>query len=381
MTLPVLLHWKMQNAPQLKKVNGAMNALHLACLVNGFNTITATATNFTSGVGTFTLASHGFSVLDTVLITSNDQALLNNKTGRVITSAAGSITVAVTGVPDGAVTGTVTVKFAPLGWTRPFSGTSLGAYKQGGLSSTKRFLRISDSLLASDNIYYYVRGYENMTAVSTGTGPFPTTTLVTGNGIALNGVYSQPSTEIFPWIIVGTPRAFYFLHGRDGAYTLASPLTKADSYYSFFGELSRINKPGDAYAHLITGTDFPPAKGYLNRGVNGITSSVTPDLRSVAGNYGLNCDFTYPDPADSSYKFFDAPLITQADSLTVRGFLPGILTMSSSPIYALAALPGDILANGTVTGISSRLMLIHSESAGGPYSDGALLLDEDWGDS
>lgn len=379
MSLPILLHWKMQGAPQLKKLNGNINALYFACLVNGFNTITASATTFTSGVGTFSLASHGFSVADTVLITSTDQPLLNNKTGRVSVSNTGDISVSVPGVPDGSVTGTVTVKFAPLGWTRAFTGTNLGAYRQGGLSSTKRFIRVSDGALSGDAGLFYVRAYENMTAISTGTSPFPNTTQVTGNGIPCAAVATQASTEIFPWIIVGTPRCFFFMHGYSGAYTISDPWVKTDTYFNFFGELSRINKPADAHPHLITGSDFPYTAGYLNRATNATTVSIIPSLYGMGGSGTFNLNLNYPDPADSSYKFFDGPVVVQADNTAIRGTIPGVLSMSSSPINSAARLPGDIVTG--VAGISSRLLLLHSESSSGTSSNGALALDEDWGDA
>lgn len=379
MSLPVLLHWKMQGAPELKKLNGNINALYFACLVNGFNTITATATTFTSGVGVFEMTSHGFSVNDTVLITSTNEPLLNNKTGRVSVSNTGDITVSVPGVPDGAVAGTVTVKFAPLGWTHAFTGTNLGSYRQGGSSSTKRFLRVSDGALSGDGGLFYVRAYENMTAVSTGTSPFPSTGQIGGNGIACAAVTTQASTEIFPWIIVGTPRNFYFIHGYSALYTISDPWIKVDTYFNFFGELSRINKPADAYPHLITGSDFPFTAGYLNRATNGTTVSIIPEIKGMGGSNSFNMNLTYPDPADSSYKFFDSPVVLQADNLSIRGTLPGILSMSASPIVADVALPCDIISG--VSGISSRLLLLHSEAASMPSSNGALILDEDWGDA
>ncbi len=378
MTLPVMLHWKMQGAPQLKKVNGNINALLFACLVNGFNTVTATATTFSSGNGVIDLPPHGFSVSDTVLITSTNEPTLNNKTARILTSSTGQVTVNVPGVPNGNVSGTVTLRFAPLGWTRAFSGTNLGAYRQGGSSSTKRFIRVSDGTLSTDTGSFFVRAYENMTAISTGTVPFPTTTQVTGNGITCYAVTSQPNTELFPWVIIGTPRCFYFIHGYSGAYTLSSEFVKTDTYFNFFGELSRINKPADAFAHLITGTDFPYTPGYLNKATNGTTASIIPTIGGMGGT-GFNMNLTYPDPADSSYKFFDSSLIIQTDNYAIRGTIPGLLTMSNSPINAGALLPCAIVTG--ISGLSSRVMLLHSEGSSGVSSHGALLLDEDWGDT
>ena len=72
------------------------------------------------------------------------------------------------------------------GWTNPFnSGTNIGVFKQGA-GGNNRFFRVWDGESA-DNSWGYrcmaIRGYESMTAISTGTGAFPTTTQVPGNGM------------------------------------------------------------------------------------------------------------------------------------------------------------------------------------------------------
>jgi hypothetical protein len=207
MSLPVLLHSGMTGAPSMTPANGTINALLNACLVNGFNTQSVSSATCTSGVVAFNFPSApGFSTSDTVTIAGASNTTVNGQF-RVQSAASNQVLVATPGVPDGAVGGTITLKFSPLGWTRPYSGTNLGAYRQGGSASHKRYLRVYDGSTTADSSYY-VRAYEAMTAISTGTGPFPTTAQSAGNGVAQFGAQAAVQS----WCIVGTPALFLPLH-------------------------------------------------------------------------------------------------------------------------------------------------------------------------
>ena len=119
MSLPVLLHSGLSGAPSLSfAANGSLNALLLATLVNGFNTQAVSSATAAGGVVTFNFATApGFPAKYTVVIEGATNASVNG-TFRVQSSASNQVLVAIPGVPDGAVGGTMTMKFAPLGWTR-----------------------------------------------------------------------------------------------------------------------------------------------------------------------------------------------------------------------------------------------------------------------
>ena len=68
------------------------------------------------------------------------------------------------------------------GWTMPFSGTNTAVFQQGAGGNNRFFRFVDAGYLGTTNRVAFCRGYESMTAVSTGTGPFPTTGMVGSNG-------------------------------------------------------------------------------------------------------------------------------------------------------------------------------------------------------
>lgn len=98
---------------------------------------------------------------------------------------------------------------APAGWSAEFTGTNLIALKQG-TGGNNRYLRIYDNTIDGNNSRSaYVRAYESMTAISTGTGACPTTGQVAGNGASFAYFYTPRSDSSASWIVVATP---YFFH-------------------------------------------------------------------------------------------------------------------------------------------------------------------------
>jgi len=90
---------------------------------------------------------------------------------------------------------------ASAGWAKPFTGTNLAVYRAP--QGNRFYLRLDDT----DAQYPVLRGYRAMTAVSTGTGLFPTTVQLSG-GIRSVKSYTASST-VRPWIVIASPRAFY----------------------------------------------------------------------------------------------------------------------------------------------------------------------------
>lgn len=383
MTLPVYLHSGMTGAPQLIAGNGNMNALLHACLVTGFNTQVVSSATASGGVVTFNFASApGFSALDAVTIAGSAAAVADGKF-RVQSAASNQVLVAIPGVPDGAVGGSITLKFSPLGWARPYSGTNLGAYQQGGLASHKRFLRVYDGVVNTTQ-RYSVRAYEAMTAISTGTGPFPTTAEAGGNGV--EHIPRCVGAGNGPWFIVGTPRAFYLVNGYADDYTVATEWSDVNSARDagalFFGECSRIQKPGDVYASVVSGSFYFPSGGfYAPRAYTGVSGSrPVQHLVGPGGQDYAGARHTYPDPASGGLALTDAPFIRETFNgvQCTRGFLPGILCPLNSLIDSNvpAVKLGSVITN--VDGVTGRMVIGSGhQNSGGEF---LLLLDEDWGD-
>lgn len=133
---------------------------------------------------------------------------------------------------------------AAAGWTRPYTGTNLAAFKQGA-GGNNRLLRVFDGGNDSNgDRRIAVRGYEAMTAISTGTGPFPTTGAISGNGP--NFAYRSNSTAAssVAWAIYANSNFFHFVVD---AYPEA-PGTRV-SYMGFGSFVTYLG--GDAYNDVL----------------------------------------------------------------------------------------------------------------------------------
>lgn len=399
MSLPVLLRSDMTGAPALTSANGQIINLLTACLVNGFNTQSVSSATASGGVVTFNFAAGpGFSALDTVTIAGATNSTVNGQF-RTQSASGNQVLVAIPGVPDGAVTGTITMKFSPLGWTRPYTGTNLAVYRQGGASTTKRFLRIYDGETLTAG-RFRARGYENMTAVSTGTGPFPTTAQVAGNGTEQMSTYYQGSsypTAPRHWIVIGTPRFFavyigYYMEVApwdEGPLGTVAPITtfrRSQASIFWFGDPANIFKPADAYACMLP-IDYQGQRPYFPRAYTGAGSAIEGWVASIGAvgylqtNLGGGGPPAYPNPSDGGVHLMPAPFVYDYlnNQNNVRGTFPGILQMIENPFESYTGQEphiGQILQN--IPGVTGRVMIAahaYASAQSIPW-----LLDEDWGD-
>jgi hypothetical protein len=87
------------------------------------------------------------------------------------------------------------------GWSKVYSGTNLAVYRAP--AGNQLYLRVDDTGTTAARIV----GYETMSAVSTGTGPFPTEAQVAG------GLYAPKSANVNAtarnWVIVANDRFFH----------------------------------------------------------------------------------------------------------------------------------------------------------------------------
>lgn len=164
-------HSGMADAPVLSaSAAGSLIALLDACLLNGFGVRTPDSIVVADGVATVSIGAGNPYEKHTVIAISGASNALMNGEWKVATSSASSFTFACPGVADGAVTG-ASVKRAPAGWDKPFSSGNVAAYRANDPNSTQLYLQVDDTATN----YSSVRGYEQMTSATTGTGQFPTT--------------------------------------------------------------------------------------------------------------------------------------------------------------------------------------------------------------
>lgn len=234
MTSVKYFHSAMVGAPVLSGTAGSLIAVLDACLVTGFGLNTCTI-SVSGGVATATFsAGHSFEPDTIALIAGATPAGLNGEQ-RVLTTSTNTITFVATGIADGAATGTITAKLAPAGFAKEFAGTNLAAYRAINPEGTRMFLRVDDTGTTNARVV----GYESMSDVSTGVGPFPSTPQISGGGWWLKANAANATARA--WTVVADARGFV-LHTHAAA---SSPGAAGAVWW--FGDFASL-KSGDAYA-------------------------------------------------------------------------------------------------------------------------------------
>jgi hypothetical protein len=181
-----------------------------ALLVNGFGQLTLTSLSVTSAVATATIsAGHAYKQWSVVEIAGATPTELNGRK-RVLSVTGTELTFAATGVSDGSATGTITCKIPGAGWTKPYTGTNLAAYRLNSTTGTGSYLRVDDTGTTEMRVV----GYSAMTDINTGTDPFPTSVQVSGGGFMRKS--SAVSATARAWTMLADDRGFYLVVDTDG---------------------------------------------------------------------------------------------------------------------------------------------------------------------
>lgn len=230
----------MADAPALSGQAGALINLLDACLINGFSTRTPDSVSISAGVATVVIgAGNPYEKHAVVSISGASNAVLNAE-WRIDSATATSFTFLCPGVADGVVTG-ASVKRAGGGWTKPFSGTNLAAYQSADPASTQLYLRVDDSGTTAAQ----VRGYENMTDISAGTGLFPTTVQRTESSAVWQKSNAANSTSR-DWVVVTDGLLFFYAPASNAQVNFLGQHTPFR-----FGDI-RSRVPGDAYHCILS---------------------------------------------------------------------------------------------------------------------------------
>lgn len=232
----------MTGAPVLNGVVGSLIAVLDACLINGFNLVTLDSLAVAGNVLTGTKAGHGFEIDQVIVTSANEAALIGEWTVTAVTSS--TFTAAAAGVANVAGTGTLTAKAAPLGWQKVFTGTNKAVYRSTDVTGSRMYLRVDDTAAQVSR----VRGYEAMTDIDTGTGPFPTDIQISGGGYW--GKSDAANATANNWALFGNSNVF-FSQRRYG--TSQASGTDTSVALDMFGDFPSL-KPGDAYNCLLSCT-------------------------------------------------------------------------------------------------------------------------------
>lgn len=240
-TAPVkFFHSEIPGAPVLSGTAGSLIAVLDACLVNGWGLITAQSASVNGGVCTLAFATgHVFQPLIVALVAGAGTAAINGEQ-RVTATTTNTVSFPAPNVPDGPVTGTVTIKVAPAGWVKLFSGVNKAVYKPAPADASGCVVRIDDTAAR----YARMRAYESMTDVDTGIGPTPTDAQLSG------GLYIPKSPEANAtarrWVVAASDRFVHF------AATSGAAQYPEDYASVAFGDFPSL-KAGDAYNFIVVG--------------------------------------------------------------------------------------------------------------------------------
>jgi len=129
------------------------------------------------------------------------------------------------------------------GWTKEYVGTNLAAFKQG-VGSNGRYLRVNDA----NTDFARLTGYETMTAISTGTGLFPTAVQLSGGEYVYK--FYTGTSGVRDWVVVADEKMVYVWN--------VTYLDLPTSYPSAwcFGDIPSY-KSGDVYNTLLMALGNP----------------------------------------------------------------------------------------------------------------------------
>jgi hypothetical protein len=196
---------QMSGAPALPGVAGALIALLDACAKDGFDLKTLTSLTVAGGVATAAYTGTHSAMVDAVVLIAgvtggpSGWAGLNGEQKITGKPGAASVTFA-TNLPDGIYTGTITMKMAPLGFAKPFSGVNLAAYRSLDPMSTGMYLRVDDTAAQTARVF----GCESMSDINTYAGQFPTNAQMAGGGYW--GKSSVANSVPVQWALIGDSR-------------------------------------------------------------------------------------------------------------------------------------------------------------------------------
>lgn len=331
----------MSGAPSLSGTAGALIGVLDACLVNGFGSVTVDSLVVASNVATATVsAGHQFAMVGNtgpvIRIAGASPSGLNGD-WRVTVTSSTVFTFATSGISDQTATGTITAKRAPAGFSTAFSGTNKAVYRSDDVTGTRLYCRIDDSTTT----YARVRGYETMSDVDTGTGPFPTDAQMSGGGYVYKSTAASSATR--SWTLFSDERIVYFF----------CDATTGSQYVGgfIFGDVDSYLSP-DAYSCLLlystsasgwsglyafnSTTGCVLARSYTQLG-GSIFSSRYSHGKSAQMGSGYQ---SYPAPVDNRIHLW--PIECWESTTLVRGMMPGLWNPLHNASLAHGATETDI---------------------------------------
>lgn len=285
---------------------------------------------------------------------------------------------------------------AGAGWTEPFSGTNVSAFRNSPITGTGGYLRVDDSstYAGSNARSGLLRSYEAMSDVDTGTGPAPTTAQY-AQGLLMPKSKTLDSTAR-AWMAVANER-FLYLFTDPGATT--SGWVNVPHVPAFCGDLIS-RKPGDAYHFALIAAQMGPISG-IGSNMSGMffglaytnspsSSSGVYVLRDRAATPGAkvcgisvlsDCDTSsvigaggaYPDVVSGGLRM-ERIMVFEA-ARQIRGYLPNVYGTTCGRPFADGSIRTDIEGVPDDTSIYAKDFSLNIGAQGFTSYNGQLLFD------
>lgn len=251
---------------------------------------------------------------------------------------------------------------SPAGWSKPFTGTNRAVFRQGEVRRAPRmYLDVNDNAPgAGGGREARLRGFEEMSAVGVGDGPFPTTAQLAAGIIPRKSATADATAR--GWMILADARTF-ILCTQPGDNVFAA----GEWSVLYFGDYYSL-RPGDLWRVCIVGRINENASGadvitlpsnsftsgtsgsYGVRSVGGGSQSLgLPRLRSSAAGVGSNA-ISYPNPTDGAAYLSRDWIGENASSgsglVALRGHLRGIWHW----LHAVSAIANNDTFSGKTGG-------------------------------
>lgn len=383
-TTVMLLRSTDTGAPRLSGTAGDITTLLDACLVNGYNSRTLTSITRSGTTATATFNGHGYAAdgLSKIKISGANETEYNG-TFIITNVTTNTFDYTVTGTPATPATGTITSVVAPLGWGKPFSGTSLAAYRSAEVTGTRLYLRVDDT----GTTIARVRGFETMTDVNTGTGLFPTD-LMSSGGLWISKS-DLASTAARKWVLVGDGFEFHFFyvcnatiydniyrqfHFGDPASEMASDPYGCLIYGDTASSLAQPNIGSSTWS-ITTASNFTQVPGfyfarlYTQTGTS-VGACIHGNVTLATSIIGIGTAITYPSPANNG--LYITPLFV-GDTSVLRSQLKGIY----QPLQTRPLGHGTLLY-ANVSPISRRLYAVATAYSSTTPGETHIDIDGPW---
>lgn len=363
----------MAAAPTLTGQAGSIIGILDACLQDGFGSKSASSLVVAGGIATLTFSGGASSaqVGSVILVAGATPSGLNGEQ-KVLSANSTTVTFA-TGLSNQTATGTITFKMAPAGFTKAFTGTNLAAYRSDDVTGNRMYLRVDDTGTTNARVV----GYETMSDVNTGTGPFPTASQQSGGDYWTKSSTANSTTNI--WYLFTNGKIFYFAR----AFRSGNNGLNLDFEIHGFGDISSV-KSGDAFNVILSGngsdqsasnvtatsnlwygasnwsTGFALARSYSGLGSAVQAGKYYPSMNGSAGGCsGANsAGSLFPNPADGG--LYVVPLFVfettgSTANNVYRGVVPGFYC-TPQLIPNGTYTPGDLITG--VTGLAGKVLKV-----------------------